>query len=167
MRAMRLGKREVADGDAIREIIDSCQVLRIGAVDEEGMFIVPVNFGFRWNGPEGDPRASFYVHSAREGRKAEAFRAHGAAGTPVAFELDRDGGTISGDYSCAYSRAYASVMGTGVMVPVEDEDERLRGLELIMRHTAPGAPVSFSPAGLGRVAVFRLDARELTAKRRA
>ena len=43
---MRLKKREVTDKKVLGEILEECDVVRIGAVDEEGMFIVPVNFGY-------------------------------------------------------------------------------------------------------------------------
>ena len=49
MRPMRLIKRQVTDADAIKDIVDSAQVLHIGAMDGDGMFIVPVNYGYRWH----------------------------------------------------------------------------------------------------------------------
>lgn len=160
MRAMRLARRAVNDAGRVLEIIDACQVLRIGAVDDEGMFIVPVNFGYVWDEDASLPH--FYVHSAREGRKADAFR----PGAPVAVELDWDRGNIEGDYSCAYSRSYASIMGSGYVCEVTDEKERLRALELIMAHAAPGASTAFTAEGIGRVAIFRIDVTQLTAKER-
>ena len=165
MREMRLHKRAVTDADEVRQIIEECQVLRLGLIDEEGMFIVPVNFGYAWDEATGLPR--FYVHSAREGRKAEAVLAGGADGAAAAFELDVDGGNIVGDYSCAYSRAYASVMGCGRVREVVDDAEREEGLRLLMAHAAPGAPAAFTHEGMGRVAIFRLDVDQLSAKRRS
>ena len=120
--------------------------------------------------PYGDEAAGlprFYVHSARQGRKAEAIAGGGAEGVVVAFELDRDGGNIVGDYSCAYSRSYESVMGCGRMREVVDDAERKMGLRLLMAHAAPGAPASFTHEGMGRVAIFRLDVEQLSAKRRS
>ena len=38
MREMRLKKREITDPEILREILESCEVVRIGAMDEEGMF---------------------------------------------------------------------------------------------------------------------------------
>ena len=168
---MRLAKREIVDEDELRGLIEGCQVLRVGAVDDEGVFIVPVNFGVVWHGREavasdGGPVASFYIHSAREGRKAACWGAGEAAGVPVAIELDRDNGNITGSYSCAYSRAYASAMGSGRIVEVTDEDERSRGLGLLMAHAAPGAPASFSAEAMTRVAIFRIDVTQLTGKKR-
>lgn len=165
MRPMRLSKREVRDTARIREIIEGCHVLRIGATDAEGMFIVPVNFGYAWSDDEALPH--FYIHSAREGRKADAFRAGGDDGTPVALELDIDRGSITGTYSCAWSRSYASIMGTGTVREVTDEGQRVRALELLMAHAAPGAEASFTPDGMARVAIFRIDVAHLSAKERA
>ena len=171
MHEMRLAKRKIADETELRDLVASCQVLRVGAADEEGVFIVPVNFGIVWRGrdtaEEADaPVASFYIHSAREGRKAACWGSGGAAGVPVAVELDRDDGNITGGYSCAYSRAYASVMGSGRVFPVEDEAERAEALRLLMAHAAPGAPASYEPGAVARVAIFRIDVARLTGNRR-
>lgn len=171
MHEMRLAKREITGADELRNLVESCQVLHVGAVDDEGMFIVPVNYGYLWHGrraadAEGAPIASFYIHSARQGRKASCWSANGAAGTPVAIELDRDDGNIVGDYACAFSRAYASIMGTGRIVEVADEAERARGLKLLMEHAAPGALADFAPESMARVAIFRIDATRLTGKKR-
>ncbi len=170
MRQMRLAKREVKDPKRIREIVESCDIVRIGAVDIGGMFIVPVNFGYEWEddglgGPDGGgawPKLTLYVHSADAGRKAEAF----ARECDVAIEMDCDGGTIEGDYSCAYSRAYRSIMGGGRIHPVDDSAEKLRALTLIMEHAAPGAPCEFSEDAVDRVAIFRIDVYGFTGKER-
>ncbi len=166
MHEMRLSKRQITDSAAIRQIVEDAQVLRVGAQDADGMFIVPLNYGYTWDDETQLP--TFYLHSAREGRKAEAFCAGGAAGTKVAFEMDEDRGNITGSYSCAWSRSYRSIMGEGTIRLVEDEAERTHALELLMAHAAPGAPApTFSPEGMARVAIFRLDATHLTAKERA
>ena len=46
MREMRLKKREIQDKSILIEIIEACDVVRIGLTDSEGMFIVPVNYGY-------------------------------------------------------------------------------------------------------------------------
>ena len=78
-RPMRRQKREVTSPEELRRILEKCQILRIGAMDEEGMFVVPVNYGFEW-----EDELLLYFHSAKEGRKADAFRKD----PNVAFELD-------------------------------------------------------------------------------
>ena len=170
MSDMRLARREITDENELRELVERCQVLHVGSMDNEGMFIVPVNYGIVWHGldkaDDGLPIVSFYIHSAREGRKAECWSANGATGTSVAVELDRDEGNITGSYACAYSRAYASIMGSGRVAEVTDEDERARDLALLMEHAAPGAPTEFTPDVMARVAIFRIDVTHLTGKKR-
>ena len=39
MRSMRLKNREIKDQETLRELIDDCVVVRIGAMDKEGMFM--------------------------------------------------------------------------------------------------------------------------------
>lgn len=72
-RPMRLAGREVKGAAQLREIVDACQTVRIAAVDNEGVFIVPMSFGYDWADPadlEGsdEPRFALWVHSAVEGR---------------------------------------------------------------------------------------------------
>lgn len=43
---MRLSKREVTDIAKLREILEACKTVRIACVDDQGLFIVPMSFGF-------------------------------------------------------------------------------------------------------------------------
>lgn len=169
MREMRRAKREVTDAGELRGIIEACRTVRLGLVDAEGVFIVPMSFGYDW--PEGDDgaRLTLWLHSAGAGRRTEALLATGAgtaAGAPVAIEMDVEDGVTTGDYACAYSFAYRSIMGTGRAHVVTDADEKVRGLRRIMEHLAPGAPVTFSPEAVERVSVLRVDVERLSGKQR-
>lgn len=169
MRPMRLIKRQVTDTDAIKDIVDSAQVLHVGAMDGDGMFVVPVNYGYRWHKEQdGTEGLSLYLHSTREGRKAEAFFAGGKDGVRVAIELEEDRGNITGTFACAYSRSYRSIMGSGIVFSVDDPAEKEQALRLIMAHAAPDMPSPvFMPDALARVAIFRIDVDTLSAKERA
>ena len=96
MRKMRLAKREIQEKKRLMEILEQAKVLRIGTMDQDGIYIVPVNYGYSWE--EGEP-LRFYIHSAKEGRKVQAF----AAREDVGFELDLEQGVIRGTYTCSYS----------------------------------------------------------------
>lgn len=160
MRQMRLSKREVTDPKALRQIIDSCEVVRIGSCDEEGMFIVPVNFGYDWE--EGTaPR--LYFHGAKEGRKAEAF----AKNPEVAVEMDCAHQVICGDYACSYSFAFQSIMGNGTIRLLTEKQEMLHGLEKIMEHLAPDADITFRDDLLARTNVYCIEVLSFTGKERA
>lgn len=166
-RPMRRAKREISDPNRLRAIIDACQTVRIGAIDAEGMFIVPLSFGYDWElDADAAAHLTLWLHSAEEGRKADAFNAGSDAGAPVALEMDCEDGVITGDYSCAYSFAYRSIMGTGRVHPVHDPRKKLHGLDRIMAHMAPGAPAAFSDEAVARVAVWRVDVERFTGKQR-
>lgn len=159
-RAMRRANREVTDPADLAGIIGRAHVLHVGFSDAEGLAVVPMNYGFEW--AEGRGLPTFWLHSAGEGRKADAW----ASSPEVALELDVEGGVITGDYSCAYSYAYESVMAWGRIRPVTDAAEKLRGLTQVMAHMAPGAPVTFSDEAVARAAVWRIDVERISGKRR-
>ena len=161
-RPMRLHKREVTDAAQLAAIIDHADVVRVGAVDAEGIFIVPMSFGYETSGSPEAPTWTFWLHCAGEGRKVDAWRAN----PQVALELDVAAEVICGTYACAYSQAYESVMASGTISQVGAVDEKTHGLERIMAHMAPGAPVTFSPEAVERVSVWKVEVTRLTGKRR-
>lgn len=167
MRKMRLFKREVKEADKLRQIAEQCDVVRIGAVDEEGMFIVPVNFGYEMEDAADDetekmPELRLYFHSAREGRKAEAF----AENPRVAIEMDCGYELIRGDYACSYSCAFCSIMGNGSVHLVSDREEKVHGLTLLMEHIDAPEKIEFDDGMLERVNVYRIDVDTYTGKMR-
>ena len=163
---MRLAKREIKDAGTLLDTIESCKTVRIGAVDEEGVFVVPMSFGYEWEPDRGNadeaPKLTLWLHSATEGRKARAFEIE----PRIAIEMDIEDGVICGDYSCAYSFAYRSIMGSGIIRKVKDKAAKLRGLNAIMEHMAPGSEIEFSDEAVERTAVWRIDVAEFTGKQR-
>ena len=150
MRKMRLAKREIQEKKRLMEILKQAKVLRIGTMDQEGIYIVPVNYGYSWE--EGEP-LRFYIHSAKEGRKVQAF----AAREDVGFELDLEQGVIRGTYTCSYSYAYQSITS---------DEEKQYALSRIMEHMAPEAELSFSPDMLQAVNVYCLETVSFRGKER-
>ena len=110
-------------------------MIRLGITDEDGMFIVPVNYGYTFTFTDGKPSLTFYIHGAAEGRKARAF----ASAPGIAFEMDYMHEIIRGDYSCSYSYAYRSIMGNGIIDRLDDIEEKKKGLARLMEHMAPGS----------------------------
>lgn len=162
MREMRLNKREIKDPDMLRDIIESCDIVRLGLRDRDGMFIVPVNYGYDIETDGTGLNLTLYIHGAREGRKAEAF----AADPSVALEMDCMDGIITGDYTCSYSCAYRSIMGNGTIRELTGEQEKIHALTRIMEHMAPGARIEFRPEMLERTGVYCIDVKNFTGKER-
>lgn len=152
---MRRTDRELTDPQALRQILEDGQVLHVGYQDQEGLAVVPLNYGFVW---EGDSPV-LYVHSATQGRKVSAFQ----AGGQVALEIDVDSSLVESQRACGYSSRYRSVMAVGAVRLVEDPEEKLLGLQAIMEHYTKRA-WSFPPESVERVKVFAIQVSALTGK---
>lgn len=162
MRGMRRANREIKSGQVMREILEECQVVRIGTLDDEGMFIVPVNFGYDFSDTESKWNLKLYLHGAGEGRKAEAF----TASPNVAFEMDCRHQVIINQEACGCSFAYRSIMGSGRIRKLTSREEKTYALEKIMEHMAPGVEAKFHDGTLEHTAVYCIEAECLTGKER-
>lgn len=152
---MRREDREVKEFDGILKIVEDCRVCRLALQDEEGLYIVPLNFGYE----AGGGRLTLYFHSAAEGRKLRAL----AADPRAAFEMDCGHRLLEAERPCGYGYAFKSVVGCGRAFLVQDPAEKCRALTLLMRHQT-GRDFCFSGAEAGTVAVIRLDVERLSAK---
>ncbi len=152
---MRREDREVKEFDAILKIVAACKVCRLALWDEEGPYIVPLNFGYEVKGG----RLTLYFHSAKEGRKLRAL----AAEPRAAFEMDGGHRLIEAERACGYGYAFESVVGSGRAALVSDPEEKRRALALLMRHQT-GREFSFGDAEAAAVAVIRLEVERLSGK---
>ena len=155
-------EREVTDINDILQIINETKILHLGLSDEGWPYVVPMNYGYDVREEDGTLHVCLYLHGAKEGRKAAAF----AADPRVAVEMDYNHEVITGDYTCAYSYAYRSIMGNGTITEVTDPEAKKKGLGKIMAHIAPEAKIAFLPEMVERVAVWRIDIDTFTGKER-
>lgn len=102
-------------------LLQRAEVLRLGLHDDDGPYVVPVNFGYA----EG----RIYVHGPREGRRIDAVR----GGARICFEAD-EGEIVRADRPCDFSARFASVIGYGRARLIEDPAAKGRALDAIMRH---------------------------------
>ncbi len=131
---MRRSDREITDPKRLKEIIESCFCCRLGFFDGEEVYIVPLCFGYE----ETETERIFYFHSAKEGRKAQWIR----TGSKVGFELDAGHRLKEGKYGCSYSAGYQSIIGTGRITVIEEEEEKRAALTKILSHYDASAPLS-------------------------
>lgn len=151
---MRRKDREITDIGQLLQVVDACKVCRLAIWDEEGPYLVPLNFGYRYEGG----RLELFFHSAAEGRKIRAIN-----GKPrVAFEMDSGHALIPGETACQYSYAYRSIIGTGTAELLEDPEAKKAALERIVEHQT-GQRLAV-PMEAAHVAVFRLTAERFTGK---
>lgn len=153
---MRRKDREVTSYEKMLEIVGSCDCCRIGLVDEDGAYIVPLNFGYE----EKDGELILYFHGAKEGKKIDLIKDQATA----SFEMDTKHELVEGNVPCAYSYLFRSVMGKGKIELLEDYQEKVHGLLSVMAHYSDKTDWSFPEKMVNSMAVIRLTVREWSCK---
>ena len=155
---MRRKDRQITEIEAIRAILDKAKVLHLAMIDGARPYVVPMNYGYAL----ADGRLTLYLHSAKEGRKLDVLQNNDR----VAFVLETNVSQVSGgDIPCKYSEAYASVMGEGTAVLLDDPVQKIEALQILMK-TQTGREFAFTPAMAESVAVIRVNVDSFTAKAR-
>ena len=153
---MRRKDREVTDFGRIAEIINECDCCRLGLVDGNEAYIVPMNFGF----DTADGRLNLYFHCASEGRKLDLL----GRNKTVSFEMDTNHALTTGERGCDWSFKYSCVMGTGTVRKLVDRDEKIFALNKIMEHYSKNNSWEFDDRYLKVVTILRLSADSLSCK---
>ena len=139
---------EITDIEEIESILKQALTCRIGLVDNDEPYIVPVCFGYERN--------TLYFHSALEGRKIELIKKH----NKICFEIDTDSEFVryvdTEQNSCHCQMKYRSVIGTGRAYFLENGEEKTRALKLLMQQYTDGK-FNFPKKRLARTLVVKID----------
>jgi len=153
-RGMRRGDKEIVDREELHRILDEAMVMRLGMLDGERPYVVPLNFA-----REGD---ELWFHAATAGRKLDCLRAAPA----VCVEADRFLKLHTGPSACDdWTSHYESVIGFGTAEIVEDTATKLQGLRAIMRKYSERDDWEFTEASVKGIEVVRIRLDALTGKR--
>ena len=153
---MRRKDREITRIEDILSIVDRAKVLRLGLFDDNFPYIVPLHFGYEY----AEGKLIFYMHSAKEGHKLDLIRRK----QNVCIELDCDTELIpGGDIPCSYSSSFASLIGRGLAEIVDDEQEKVRGLYLLMKNQT-GREFEITTQMASAVAVIKVVVCDFSAK---
>lgn len=152
---MRRSDRELRDPGQLLEIIDACKVFRLAMVAEGRPYLVPLNFGYAYEGGQFE----FYFHSALQGRKLDLLRQN----PQVCFELDCGHALVPAGLPCGYSYRYASIIGEGTVELVEEPARKVLYLQRLLRHQT-GRDFPLQEEQAASVAVGRILVHSLTGK---
>ena len=154
---MRRKDREITDINEILELVAKTDVLHLGLFDGDYPYIVPLHYGYEY----ADGTLTFYMHGAKEGHKIDLINAN----PNVCVELENDVELIPGDVACAYGSSYFSIMGRGTASIVTDEEEKIKGLKLLMENQT-GRAFDIDARMAAAVAVIKVTTDNFTAKAR-
>jgi len=150
---MRRSDKEITDLATIQGIVHACQICRLGLAVDGEPYVVPISFGF-----DGE---SVFFHTAKQGKKIDMMIANPRA--CVQFEREVELVTDDDD-ACAWTFTFESVIGFGSIIELDDEVQKNRGLNQIMKHYS-GHDWSFKEPMLAATRVWRVDLDILTGKR--
>ncbi len=155
---MRRKDREVTDKNKILEIIDECLICRLGLIDKDEVYIVPLNFG----ASTIDGVTTLYFHSAKVGRKILLLETN----KKVGFEMDTAYVLTVGnsDIACECSGAFKSIIGQGNVSMVTNENEKIEGLKILMQHMTKKQEWNFEQKMVDATAVFKVEITEMACK---
>ena len=148
---MRRKDKEICDASDINAIIKKAKVCRLGMVDGNTPYIVPLCFGYHDN--------VLYFHGSLQGRKVDLLRKN----PNVCFEFDLITQTIESDNACDWSMKYQSVIGFGKATFIESSDEKRKKLSIIMDQYSD-RPFQFPENILRATAVIKVEIESMTGK---
>lgn len=154
---MRRKDREITDISELDKIIKQCKVCRIGFVDNDEVYVVPMNFGYDYvNG-----KLELYFHSAKEGRKINILK---QGNVKVGVEMDCEHKLKEGEIACMYGFSFASIIGNGRADVVCDANEKADMLNKIMLHQTD-RDFSIDEKSYEAVLIFKIVIDNYTGKR--
>ncbi len=148
---MRRKKKEISDESGIIAIIEKANVCRLGMVDGNKPYVVPLCFGYN--------DKVLYFHGSLKGLKIDLIRKN----PNVCFEFDLIAETIESENACDWSMKYQSVIGFGKAVFIESSDQKRKALSVIMSHYSD-RPFQFPENMLKATAVIKVEIESMTGK---
>jgi nitroimidazol reductase NimA-like FMN-containing flavoprotein (pyridoxamine 5'-phosphate oxidase superfamily) len=153
----RLPDRARYDRDTIHAILDEGLVCHVGFVADGQPFVVPATYA-RW-----DDR--LVIHGSAASRMVKAL----AGGAPACVSVTLLDGLVLARSGFHHSMNYRSVVVVGTATEITDPAEKLRALDAIVEHVAPGRVASVRPPSeneLRATRVVTLPLDEASAKLR-
>lgn len=146
--------REVTDLKEIKEIINTCDTLRLGINNGEYPYVVPLSYGVE----AVDDKLVFYTHSAMKGLKLDLIKAN----PKVCVEIDGMNGYV--ETARGVTTNYRSFIGFGT-AEIADYDDTVKGLELLLEHCSIKGYSAEECAKLGVTTVLKITVDDFTAKK--
>ena len=150
---MRRSDREVCDPREIEEIIATAVVCRLGLIDGDRPYIVPVCFGYEDN--------HLYVHCAPVGHKIDLLTAN----PNVCVELEANVELTRSDLACEWVFRYRSAIGYGRGSIIADGEQKEHCLDVILAHYGGSGPQRYKRTSLDKLVIIDIAMESWTAKR--
>jgi hypothetical protein len=148
---MRRKEKEISDESGINAIIEKAKVCKLGMVNGNTPYIVPLCFGYQDN--------TLYFHSALKGLKIDCLQNN----PNVCFEFDLIAEPIESEEPCSWGMKYQSVIGFGKAIFIEGSDEKRKALNIIMAQYSD-QQFEFPENKVKATAVIKVEIGSMTGK---
>lgn len=148
---MQKEKITIVNKANIEAIIRKATVCRLGMLDGDTPYIVPLCFGYRDD--------TLYFHGSIKSRKYKLIQKH----PKVCFEFDILDEPISAIEPCDWDMRYQSVVGFGTASMVEETTEKRQALEMIVSQYTKDSRL-FTEQAMRTTAVFKVTIETMTGK---
>jgi uncharacterized protein len=149
-------KFEIKLQSEIDGIINNSTVCTLSLIDRNKPYCVPMNFGY--------DNGVIYLHGAPVGRKIEALKKNPEV--CISFYTDEAMNIRDENVACSYSMKFKSVLAHGAVVFVEDNDEKARILNIVMKNYSGRDDFKYNKPALDGVCIFYVKPVEMTAFKR-
>jgi hypothetical protein len=149
---MRRKQHEITDQGIIENILSKSEVCRVGILDGDKPYIVPLNYGYKDN--------AIYIHSAPLGKKIELLKQNNY----VCFEIEFHSEVYRKDKACDWGTKYRSVIGYGSIDFITDFEQKKAGLDIIMAHYGKNDNNVYQDKQVEFIVILKLNIEEITGK---
>lgn len=158
---MRRSLKEIKNDRKINDLLSTAKVGYLGLYDEEGTYVVPLNFVWK--------DQKIYFHGSEQGRKTDAIKIN----KRVCFTISEDKGIVANPIPAKTGTSYTSVMVFGEIYIIDNLKEATAVLQAMLEKFVPGyfeselsqKHVDSYRSSLGsKTVVYCLDPDQITAK---
>lgn len=147
--------REITDRKEILELLNRCDTIRVGLINNGFPYVVPLSFGLDLTHEE----PVIYIHGAKKGLKIDCIQqnANVCIEADIFYKVE--------PWQMDITTRYESVIGFGKIVEVKDDNEKEYGLTKMLEHyNHPEHPID-KCGGLSHTAVYKIIVHNITGKR--
>jgi nitroimidazol reductase NimA-like FMN-containing flavoprotein (pyridoxamine 5'-phosphate oxidase superfamily) len=155
---MRRSDRELKSKEELINVLTDGKIIHIAFVDKNEPYIVTLNYGYSWDAE----KIKLYFHSASEGRKVNCIKNN----PRVCFTISICDPFVQGEQACNYGMKYRSVVGYGQMKIVENDKERISGLNLLMKQYTGKDNWIYDDEMMKKTVVSCLEVEKISGKRK-
>ncbi|MCL6099593.1 MAG: pyridoxamine 5'-phosphate oxidase family protein [Bacteroidetes bacterium] len=149
---MKNSYQHVTDKKIIEEILSKSRICRLGLLDRDRAYIVPLDYGYTEN--------TLYFHSAPIGKKIDLIKQSNFA----CFEIEYHSELITHQKACKWTTCYRSIIGYGHIELLSEYDDKLKALTFLMQHNGATGELKFEKKQVEFVAVLKLSITEMSCR---